>query len=84
MTERNRTVEYWVSCFLQRHYGRGKGPTAEEISKWMTNNIWGLDRPLMRRIEKAITKAAAERYSTDAPAPKKKNSLPGSTSGWKV
>jgi hypothetical protein len=62
MTARQATIKYWVDCFGLRHYERGKGPSEEEISKWMTNHIWGLDRSLMRAIKKAIVDAAASRY----------------------
>jgi hypothetical protein len=62
MTAREGQIKYWVDCFNLRHYERGKGPSEEEIDKWMKTHIWGLDRPLMRAIKKAIVEAAASRY----------------------
>ena len=62
MTDREQHIKYWVDCFMLRHYKRGKGPSEEDISKWMTNHIWGLDRPLLRAIKKSILSAVTERY----------------------
>ena len=69
LSQKEISIQYYVDCFLRRHYGPGvdNAPTDAEIEGWCEKNVTNLHRPEYRRVVVRIK----TQMDTDYPGRKK-------------